>query len=170
MLERFKENPFLSNMVVPMRGKQVHLSKLGEENNVLVNQSTGEVTGTHITTYKQVDSDQFVKLFTANIGMTFGLSSAGIKTLSVLLWIVQHTAISKDEVILDSITLEGFIAAHKDSKSPLKLSIATYKRGINELEKAQVVAKTMRKGQYFINPNFVFNGDRIAFTTMLERV
>lgn len=27
----------------------------------------------------------------------------------------------------------------------------------------------MRKGFYFINPNFVFNGDRIAFTTLIER-
>ena len=26
-----------------------------------------------------------------------------------------------------------------------------------------------RKGAYFINPNFAFNGDRIAFTTILEK-
>ena len=26
-----------------------------------------------------------------------------------------------------------------------------------------------RQGRYFINPNFVFNGDRIAFTTVIER-
>ena len=28
----------------------------------------------------------------------------------------------------------------------------------------------MRKGVYFINPDCVFNGDRIAFTTAIERV
>jgi DNA-binding GntR family transcriptional regulator len=49
------------------------------------------------------------------------------------------------------------------------LSLPTLKRGINELEKAQIVAKTQRQGRYFINPNFVFNGDRIAFTTLIER-
>ena len=27
---------------------------------------------------------------------------------------------------------------------------------------------TERKGDYFINPNFAFNGDRVAFTTVLE--
>ncbi len=47
--------------------------------------------------------------------------------------------------------------------------MATFKRGMNELEKAQIIAKTMRKGRYFINPNFMFNGDRIAFTTLIER-
>lgn len=59
---------------------------------------------------------------------------------------------------------------HKNTdEKPLKLSLATFKRGINEMEKAQIVAKTMRQGRYFINPNFVFNGDRIAFTTVIER-
>jgi hypothetical protein len=40
---------------------------------------------------------------------------------------------------------------------------------LRDLEKAQILARTLRKGRYFINPNFVFNGDRIAFTTLLER-
>ena len=110
-----------------------------------------------------------MKLFTANIAMTFDLSSAGIKAFSVLLWVVQNRALSKDEIDLDSFVLADFIEAHQTSKQPLRLSLATLKRGINELEKAQIVAKTQRQGRYFINPNFVFNGDRIAFTTLIER-
>lgn len=169
VFERYKTNPFLEGMLVPVKGKKVQLSKIGKDDNILVNQSTGEVQGTHLTTYKKVDGEQFIKLFTANIGMTFDLSSAGIKTFSVLLWVVQHDAISKDTVDLDAMTLEDFLQTHSDNKKPLKLSITTFKRGLNELEKAQIIAKTMRKGRYFINPNFVFNGDRIAFTTVIER-
>jgi len=168
-LERYKANPFLENMLVPIKGKQVKLSKLGRDDNILVNQNTGEVQGTHVTTYKKVDSEQFIKLFTANIGMTFDLSAAGIKTFSVLLWVVQNDAIAKDTVYLDALVLNDFIESHSMSRKPLKLSITTYKRGLNELEKAQIIAKTMRKGTYFINPNFVFNGDRVAFTTMIEK-
>lgn len=168
-LERYKANPFLENMLVPIKGKQVKLSKLGRDDNILVNQNTGEVQGTHVTTYKKVDSEQFIKLFTANIGMTFDLSAAGIKTFSVLLWVVQNDAIAKDTVYLDALVLNDFIESHSMNKKPLKLSITTYKRGLNELEKAQIIAKTMRKGTYFINPNFVFNGDRVAFTTMIEK-
>ncbi|MEX3614764.1 MAG: replication/maintenance protein RepL [Burkholderia gladioli] len=163
-LVRYKTNPFLDDMIVPVKGKQIRLSRLGREDNVLVNQNTGEIHGTHVTTYKRVDGEQFVKLFTANIGMTFDLSSAGIKAFGVLLWTVQYKALSKDEVDLDSFVLEDFIEAQK-----MSLSLATFKRGITELEKAQIVAKTMRKGRYFINPNFVFNGDRVAFTTVIER-
>jgi hypothetical protein len=154
-------------MTFPVKGKYVKLSKLGKDDNILVNQSTGEIQGTHVTTYKVVDGEQFIKIFTVNIGMTFDLSAAGIKTFSVLLWSVQNRALSKDEVDLDTFTLEEFTEAHKEP--PLRLSHATFKRGINELEKSQIVAKTIRQGRYFINPNFVFNGDRIAFTTMIER-
>ncbi|HEI0459325.1 TPA: hypothetical protein SIF11_005213, partial [Escherichia coli] len=106
---RYKENPFLEGMVVPVKGKQVRLSRLGRDDNILVNQNTGEVQGTHVTTYKRVDSEQFVKLFTANIGLTFELSSAGIKAFGVLVWSVQNSALSKDEVDLDTLVLEAFL-------------------------------------------------------------
>jgi hypothetical protein len=167
---RFKTNPFLEGMIIPIKGKQVRLSKLGRDDNVLINQSTGEVLGTHVTTYKPVDSDQFVKLFTANVAMTFDLQSAGIKALTVVIWTLQNYAMAKDEIALDQIVLDDFLEAHQDRKPPMSLSIATLKRGIAELEKAQIIAKTVRKGRYFINPNFIFNGDRIAFTTVIERV
>jgi|SRR6188474_41401 len=165
-LVRYETNPFLTDMTVPLKGRQVKISTLSKDSNVLINQTTGEVHGTHLLTYKKVDGEQFIKLFTANIALTFDLSAAGIKTFNVLAWVVQNKAISRDEVVLDSIMLSDFLKAQI---KPLNLSLATFKRGLNELEEAQIIAKTMRKSFYFINPNFVFNGDRIAFTTLIER-
>jgi hypothetical protein len=167
--DRYKTNPFLENMIVPVKGKQVRLSRLGKDDNVLINQSTGEVLGTHLTTYKAVDGEQFVKLFTANVALTFDLKSPGIKAFSVLLWSVQNKGLSKDEIPLDVLVLDEFTEAHTENDPPLRLSVPTFLRGLAELVKAQIIAKTMRKGWYFINPNFVFNGDRIAFTTVIER-
>ena len=166
---RYKSNPFLQNMVIPVKGKQVRLSAIGKNENILVNQSTGESCGTHVTTYKRVDGEQFIKLFTANIPMTFDLSAQGIKAFSVLMWALQHRAIAKDEIYLDTHTREDFIEAHQGQDKPLRLSQATFARGLAELTKAQIIAKTLRQGIYWINPNFVFNGDRIAFTTLIER-
>ena len=125
--------------------------------------------GTHVTTYKSVDGEQFVKLFTANIALTFDLKAAGIKAFSVLLWSVQNKGLFKDEVPLDVLVLDEFTEAHMDKEPPLRLSQATFLRGLAELVKAQIIAKTMRQGWYFINPNFLFNGDRVAFTTVIER-
>ncbi|NIZ75178.1 hypothetical protein DL568_25895, partial [Escherichia coli] len=138
--------------------------------NILVNQNTGEVQGTHVTTYKRVDSEQFVKLFTANIGLTFELSSAGIKAFGVLVWSVQNSALSKDEVDLDTLVLEAFLQCQVSaSKQPLRLSLATFKRGLNELEKAKIIAKTMHQGSYFMNPNLGCNRDSISCTTVIKR-
>ena len=167
--KRYKENPFLGEMVLDIKERQVRLSPLGKDKNILVNQDTGEVRGTHVVTYRRVDSEQFIKLFTRNIALTFDLSSAGIKTFNVLCWAVQIGALSKDEVHLDSITHSDFMAAHGDWTPPLKLSLPTFKRGLVELEKAKLIAKTQRAGRYWVNPNFVFNGDRVAFSTVIER-
>lgn len=163
--ERYKANPFLQDMVIKKKGKYVKLSRLGRDNTVLINNETGEHFGTHVTTVKQVDDEQFIKLFTANVALTFELNSPGIKAFTVLLWSVQRNALAKDEVPLDSLIFEEFIEAHQT----VKMSVATFLRGLSELVRAQIIAKTMRRGWYYINPNFIFNGDRIAFTTLIER-
>lgn len=137
---------------------------MGHEENILVNQNTGEIKGTHVTTYKKVDSDAFVKLFTSNIALTFDLKAAGIKAFGVLVWILQEKGISKDLTPLDRFVLEDFLKCHDK-----KLSLPTFARGLAELENAKIIAKHLRQGWYFINPNFIFNGDRIAFTTLIER-
>jgi hypothetical protein len=166
---RYENNPFIEGMVIPIRGQNVQLSTLGKDNNILVNQTTGEVHGTHVTTYRKVDAEQFVKIFTANIALTFDLKAAGIKAFNVLVWMLQNTSISKDLVPLDKFALDTFLKAHDDRKPAIKLSQPTFWRGLAELEAAQIIAKHVRQGWYFINPNFVFNGDRVAFTTVIER-
>jgi len=163
--QRYRENPFLENMIISAKRKQVKVSNLGKDDNILVNQTTGEVHGTHVVTYKKVDEAEFVKLFAANIALTFDLKAAGIKAFTVLIWAVQHKAIGKDIVAMDSFAHSEFLEDHEGKQ----LSLATFKRGLNELEKAKIIAKSMRKGFYFINPNFVFNGNRIAFTTAIEK-
>jgi hypothetical protein len=166
---RHDKNPFLEGMVVPVRGQKVQLSRIGQDDNVLINQATGEVQGTHVTTFRRVDSAQFIKLFTQNIALTFDLKAAGIKAFNVLIWVLQSKAMDKDLVPLDKLVLEDFLRQHSSRKPPIKLSLATFWRGLAELEGAQIIAKHVRQGFYYINPNFAFNGDRIAFTTLIEK-
>lgn len=164
---RYGENPFIESMIVPVKGQKVQISRLGPDDNVLINQNTGETLGTHVTTYRKVDSEQFVKLFTSNIALTFDLKSAGIKVFSVLVWILQQKGLQNHDLIpLDNLVLEDFLNS-QDKK--LALSRATFQRGLVELEKANIIAKNIRIGWYYINPSFIFNGDRIAFTTVIER-
>ena len=50
-----------------------------------------------------------------------------------------------------------------------KASEAERAKKQKELEDAKIIAKHRKRGDYFINPNFVFNGDRIAFSTVIEK-
>lgn len=162
---RYDSNPFISNMVLSTVTKQVKVSRLGKDDNILVNQSTGEVNGTHVVTYKKVDGEKFVKLFTANIALTFDLKSAGIKAFNILMWSVQRSAVETDMVCLDKYALSDFL-----KENTLKMSMPTFWRGLKELEDVKIIAKARKLGFYYINPNFVFNGDRVAFTTAIERI
>lgn len=164
-LVRYKTNPFLTDLEIVVSSRKVTISPMGKDEHVLVNQATGEISGTSVITYKKVDSEEFVKLFSRNIALTFDLTSAGIKALNVLIWSVQNTAIEKDVVALDQLAFDDFMNVNPD----LKMTLRTFQRGLLELENSKIIAKTLRKGFYYINPNFVFNGDRIAFTTLIEK-
>lgn len=161
---RFKENPFLDKLVVRTRTKSVQVAPIGKDADVYINERTGEAAGTEVRTYKQVDDSEFVKLFTANIALTFDLKSAGIKAFNVLMFTIQKSAIERDLIALDQYALEDFNEVHEK-----KLSLSTFKRGINELIKAQIIARNVRGGFFYINPNFCFNGNRIVFQTIIER-
>lgn len=161
---RYKTNPFLDDLIIPLGNKQVQISALGKDNNIVINQDTGEFLGTtSVVTYKKVDSSQFIKLFTRNIKLAFDLTQAGQKALYVLFWAVQKV-INKDKISLDQYTLNEFLEENQE----LTMSIATFRRGLAELTKCKIIAMAERKGDYFINPNFLFNGNRIAFTTVIE--
>lgn len=174
--ERHKTNPFIKDMVIPVGGKDVRISTLGRDNNILVNQATGEVTGTHIIARKRVDKEKFVKTFADYMSFTFDLTKAGNKALRVVMWALQEQAIAKDIVVLDKFTHEDFLEHYgfgiddsQKSKSDVPaLSYPTFTRGLAELERAKIIAKSMRIGHYFINPRCMFNGDRVAFSTVIE--
>ena len=168
---RYKENPFISDLIVPIGTKQVKLSRLGKDEDVLVNKITGEDRGTHVVTQRKVDKEQFVKLFVQNISIAFHLNGAGVKALNVLIHSMRGSKgiINGDLLTLDKYAMEDFNEAHKDNKNKIKMSKSTFDRGIIQLEKAGIIAKYIKPGIYFINPNFIFSGDRIAFTNVIER-
>tara|TARA_Y100000780_G_C13608943_1_gene387674 strand:+ start:360 stop:917 length:558 start_codon:yes stop_codon:yes gene_type:complete len=167
--KRHSSNPFIKDMVIPIGSKSIQIMPLGQNNNVLVNQVTGEMTGTHVVAHKRVDTEKFIKTFADYMAFTFDLTRAGNKALKIVMWQMQQGMPNKDQVILDKYTWQDFIDAHKKLDPPLNVSYPTFSRGLAELEQAKIIAKHMRAGTYYINPQCIFSGDRIAFTTVLER-
>lgn len=178
---RYDSNPFLADMLIPVGSKNVKITTLGKDENILVNQVTGETTGTHVVAHKRVDTERFVKTFADYMAFTFDLTAAGNKALRVVMWAMQHHAVQKDMLVLNKFTHKDFMdelrskvdfSEFEEDKNKLKrmqFSYKTFMRGLSELEAAKIVAKARRGGDYYINPNCMFNGDRVAFTTLLER-
>jgi hypothetical protein len=168
-VERHKTNPFLKDLKLEYVKKPVRVSVLGQDENILLNPNTGESQGTHLMSYRKVDKATFVKLFCQNIALTFGLSAAGFKTLMVVSALLQRKGIGRDQISLDSYAYEEFLEEHKDSKPKItNFSIATFQRGLTELVSAKIIARCLKKGDFFINPSFVFNGNRVVFSTVLD--
>lgn len=160
---RYAENPFLENKssFIQTRKKNV---LIGKGDDILLNHDTGEVSATNVVAIREVDDEQFVKLFTKNIQLMLDLTAAGNKAFIFLLWAVQNTAIGKDVVLLGSFELQNFL-----KNNDVKMSEPTMRRGLSELVNAKIIAHTKRTGCYFINPNFIFNGDRVRFITEIRR-
>lgn len=160
-IKRYEKNPFLNIYSIPKQDRKISVGKMND--NIWINKYTGEKSVTQIITYRKIDNEKFVKLFAQNIGLTFDLSSFGIRAFNVLLWCIQ-LKIEKDLIILDKYSLDDFC-----KKNNKKFDTSNFRKGLRELQKAKIIAKSLRKSEYFINPHFCFNGDRVAFTTLIER-
>jgi hypothetical protein len=162
---RFEENPFMNELVVTTKTKQVRVTNgMGKEDNVVISPSTGEIQATNVVTYKQVDAEVFVKKFLVGMTATFDLNKAGNKALHVLYWVMQKTAINKDLVQLNKYVYEDFQAEY-DFKA---FSMPVFNRGLKEIEAAKIIAKSKQRGFYYINPAIAWNGDRYSFTQAWE--
>lgn len=166
---RHKKNPFLEKMNIKLGKKNVYISSPSDK--VLVDRVTGEAESTHIVSKKTVDRSKFVKTFSDYMSFTFDLTKAGNKALRCLMWAVSEHALGKDIVALDKFTHAAFIEFYDSPERRVIMSYTTFARGLAELEKAKLIAKTERVGFYYINPSVIFNGSdrrKIAFTTVLD--
>jgi hypothetical protein len=167
---RHKQNPFTKELTVNTKKQKLKVTNSAQINDdTWINNTTGELATTQLYTYKEVDETQFVKLFTQNIALTFNLTSAGLKALNVLIYAVQYKAINKDRVEFTEYTLDEFLELENQKGNKFILSRPSFTRGTSELVKANILARCERAGDYFINPNFVFNGDRLLFVTAIRK-
>lgn len=102
---------------------------------------------------QEVDKTKFVKLYVNGVKAFRELTSPGARVFEVLYLEVQGV-IGKDRVYL------SFAAIHQEVTP---MSEATYTRGLRELVAKGFVAPSLLQGWYFINPDYMWNGDRLAF-------
>lgn len=128
---------------------------------MLVSADTGEIQ-TPIAGFweaEEVDSTKFVKLFVNGVRALKELTGSGTKVFEVLYLRIQEN-IGKDRVFLSFTDLD---------QAATPMSHSTYKRGLAELIQKGFLAATPTQGWYWLNPDYVFNGDRLAFVKEYRR-
>lgn len=122
---------------------------------MLVSRDGGEITAPIAGFWEaeEVDSTRFIKLFVNGVKALKELTGAGTKVFEVLYLRVQDN-IGKDRIFMSYSDLDQKLTP---------MSHSTYKRGLSELIEKKFIAATPTQGWYWLNPDFVFNGDRLAF-------
>ena len=153
---KYKENPFLKDVV---EKSQTGYKKIASKDNnalVVMNAETGELQGAAGIWYKEeVERSQFVKLYSDGVAAILGLKSPGKKIFRIVYnQLYGMDGKNKTEIVLNYDMLS-------DEEQSL-VSRRTFTSGVSELIAAGFIAETYVPTYYFINPAYIFNGDRLA--------
>lgn len=155
-------NPSLA-APIPTRVKRSSPLKTGAEA-YLVAPGTGEVVSKGAFGFiqeKEIDSEEFVKIYLAGIRKYGELSKAGAN-LFEFVYEQMSGVRAKDK---DTVTINYFMA---QTWKP-DLTRATYFRGINELLTKSFLYRSVAADLYFVNVAYMFNGDRMVLVQSYRR-
>jgi hypothetical protein len=153
-LTKYRENPFLMIASSNTKGGVRKIEGKTDDRLMVVSEDTGErLGGAGFFKYQEVDKTQFLKLYINGVKAITELSSAGTKVFEILYRTVQE---NKDN---DKI----FMAFDLVDQNIVKIARATFYRGMKELINKNFIAETTVGNCYFINPDYIFNGDRLSF-------
>lgn len=154
--KRFPTNPFFDYLEVREKDKMI----FAKTDALVTNEKTGEVMGQQvIATFKKVDSEKFVKIFTDKISTILDLSRAGHKLLTIILSLIQRQSMNTDILMMPMSDAQA-----EAKKNGFSLSKRTYDRAISDIIKHGILARHYSPNMYFINPAIIYNGDRTKIT------
>ena len=147
------ENPFMADANVATKTRRV-TNKRGDM--MLVSKGDGEIVSQIAGFWEaeEVDSTKFLKLFVNGVKALAELKNPGARVFE-LLYIEMQNNIGKDQVFL---SYTGLNEVQQKS-----ISRSTFARGLAELIEKRFIAAMPTIGHYWVNPDFIWNGDRLAF-------
>lgn len=163
--QRYAENPFATDdgFRVPIKNKSEIIQT---DNPAAVVAGDEQIAIAQIRKITTVDSDPFVKLFTAELNKFFDLTPTALRIVTVLIQNIGKIRLGQgDQVYLTEKSLKETLESH-GMKPP---SSATYYRAMEELIEKGFIAPSTNPPLFFINPAIFFNGDRVRFVTELRR-
>lgn len=149
----YNSNPFLESALSLVKSKTKRIAN--NRGGYLIKNDTGEIVDemAGFWTAKQVDSTQFIKLYVNGVKAFTDLSTKGAKVFELMYYEIQNS-IGKDKIYLNFSTIE---------KDKIKISKTTFYEGLNELVEKKFLAPAEATHWFWLNPDYLWNGDRLTF-------
>lgn len=158
-LPKYRVNPFLDTVQLSARRQEKKATGTrkmktvdGEEVEVVLDGQEFKVTDT-----VPVDEEEFVKLFRDTIRKLYGLSQPALRVLNY---------------VLDQVEGNRDIFAYNPTECLEKVGFKSKQsvyQGLCELCKKGFIARAKKKGFLYINPAFIFNGDRVTLVKRFQK-
>ena len=160
-LKVHEENPFLAEAFAEVRvgrtrttvGRGKHVTDDGEE-----------VSHSEIVKVRKVDKDQFVKVYARSLKEVFSLTPSAMRIIGYLMFEMQKV---KGAV---GVHLNWFSADKFFSGTDVKMSRASFNKGMRELLDKDFIAESESPSLYWFNPAVFFNGDRFRVITEYRKM
>ena len=151
---RYDHNPFVGEAAVNTKQGIKRISNKDGSRMMVVNETTKEIVApAGFWQAQEVDKTQFVKLYVNGVKAFKDLTGAGTKVFEVLYHKVQNN-VGKDTLWLTYPSLDQL-------ETPM--GETTFYRGMKELLEKGFIAESLTPGMYYLNPDYMWNGDRLAF-------
>ena len=159
-MPKYTENPFLAEtaQLTTTKTRTVYTKKIKDDaliskvNTLEKPDSDGEWSFCY---RKEVDTNEFVKLYAEGLSEIMDLTSAGTKVFKII-YGQLYGAKGQDKT---QIILNYAMLSDKDRK---KCAESTFQRGIKDCIKHRLIAQSVIPSIYFVNPSYIYNGSRIA--------
>lgn len=153
-LTRYRENPFVEVASSSTKTRAKKITNTSGDRLMVVSEQSGEIIAPAGFWHTQeVDKTQFVKLYINGVKAFKELTAAGTKVFEQLYLGVQKN-IGKDQVYLSFPSID---------QAASQISEATFYRGMRELVEKGFIAESIETNIYYVNPDYLWNGDRLAF-------
>lgn len=149
----YKENPFIKDALVATKQGTKRITNKTNDRMMIVSDQGEIIAPAGFHQVVEVDKTQFVKLYINGVKAFQGLSNPGTRVFEILYRMVQST-IGKDTI---------FVHYNEVDQSITPISRATFDRGMKELLEKKFIASTASPGVFYLNIDYMFNGNRLAF-------
>ena len=150
--KKYETNPYMqgSEPIVSTRTKRI----TNNQGNYMVKSDSGEVVASIAGFWQaeEVDSTKFLKLYVNGVKAFSNLSTKGTKVFELMYYEMQKE-IGKDKIYLNFNAIDPHI----------KIAKTTFYDGISELVEKKFLAPTLLPHWFWVNPDYIWNGDRLSF-------